>query len=27
LKQKEFVKEHIKKLVEEHNLEIERYTE
>ncbi len=27
LKQKEFVKEHIKKLLEEHNLEIERYTE
>lgn len=27
LKQKEFVKEHIKKLVAEHNLEIERYTE
>ncbi|KAF0152608.1 MAG: hypothetical protein FD143_924 [Ignavibacteria bacterium] len=27
LQQKEFVKEHIKKLVEEHNLEIERYTE
>lgn len=27
LKKKEFVKEHIKKLVSEHNLEIERYTE
>ncbi len=27
LKKKEFVKEHIKKLVSEHNLDIERYTE
>lgn len=27
LKKKEFVKEHIKKLISEHNLEIERYTE
>ncbi len=27
LRKKEFVKEHIKKLVSEHNLEIERYTE
>lgn len=27
LRQKEFIKDHIKKLVEEHNLEIERYSE